>query len=287
MAFNPLAQHLAFKICKLVLILSSFLGLSLTNSFATEIQKSPASSLRVLANHLPPYMYIENGPDGKIYKGFEHELATSLARELGLTLEYVECHWQECLHQLKTGEIDIVHNLVRSKTRETFLEFISPSYLKDVYTTVFYKRFNDVRVIDEFEDLLAEEFVIGYVGSTVYFPEFDSTDQLLKMDVKNRETGLRLLAAGKIDILAGFDELFDGMELENPNIKKVMKKTQYTVKAELESFTAISRMSPLLADSDKISAALRVLKSSGDIQKWKATWMNNTQTNTEVSGHTK
>lgn len=231
--------------------------------------------MRVLANHLPPYMFINHDSNDKIYSGFEHDLATSLANELGFSLQYVECPWQECLRLLKTGQIDIAHNLLRSGSRETFLEFVFPSYLKGVYTTVFYQRFNDSRIIDDFEDLLADGFVVGYVGSTVYFPELENTERLLKMDVKNRETGLRLLASGKIDVLAGFDELFDGIELKKPNIKKVMKKTQFRADAELESFSAISRASDLFDEREKISAALQRLKESGEMEQWKNKWLKN------------
>lgn len=250
-------------------------GANLRAETSIPVSKSPQKTMRVLANHLPPYMFINHDSNDKIYSGFEHDLATSLANELGFSLQYVECPWQECLRLLKTGQIDIAHNLLRSGSRETFLEFVFPSYLKGVYTTVFYQRFNDSRIIDDFEDLLADGFVVGYVGSTVYFPELENTERLLKMDVKNRETGLRLLASGKIDVLAGFDELFDGIELKKPNIKKVMKKTQFRADAELESFSAISRASDLFDEREKISAALQRLKESGEMEQWKNKWLKN------------
>ena len=243
----------------------------------------PEKTMRVLANHLPPYMFINRDTRGKVYDGFEHDLATSLARELGFNLQYIECDWQECLRQLKTGEIDLAHNLLRSKARESFLEFIHPTYLKGLYTTVFYQRFNDSRVIDDFDDLITDGFVVGYLGSTVYFPKFENTERLLKMDVKNRETGLRLLASGKIDVLAGFDELFDGIELESPNIKKVMKKSRFKADAELESYSAISKASPLFKERKTIATALKKLKDSGDLQKWKLKWFKNHPTITTVT----
>lgn len=269
--FNPLIN--AIKVVILFLFTHQVFAETVPNRSDDDNQ----NEMRVLANHLPPYMIIDQDTNDKVYAGFEHELASALTNELGMTLNYIECNWQECVRLLKTGEIDVAHNLLRSKARESFLEFIYPTYLEGTYSTVFFQRFNDNRVIDEFDDLLMEGFVVGYVGSTVYFPQFENTDKLLKMDVKNRETGLRLLASGKIDVLAGFDELFEGMEMENPNIKKVMKKSNFTAEAILYSYSVISKNSPLFSEKEKIEMALKKLADNGKLELWKSKWLKNLQ----------
>lgn len=269
--FNPLIKII------IVVILSIFTCQVFAETPSTRPDDNIQIEMRVLANHLPPYMIINRDINGSVYDGFEHDLASALASELDMTLKYIECEWQECQRLLKIGEIDVAHNLLRSKARESFLEFIYPTYLEGTYSTVFFQRFNDVRIIDEFSDLLSDGFVVGYIGSTVYFPQLENTEKLLKMDVKNRETGLRLLASGKIDVLAGFDELFEGLELENPNIKKVMKKSNFQAEAILNSRSAVSKLSPLFSRKDDIAMALKRLSDQGKLELWKSKWLKNLQ----------
>ncbi|BDX07011.1 hypothetical protein MACH26_25320 [Planctobacterium marinum] len=237
--------------------------------------KTQTPEIRLIANHLPPYMMVNHTETGTTYAGFEHELTQKLADTLGVNFSYYHCSWSECMQALMNGEVDMAHTLLRSTARETFLEFIEPSYLQGTHVTVFYQRYDDKRVIDEFSDLQQDNFVIGYVGSTVYFEEFEKAKHLLKMDVKTTETGVSLLAAGKIDVLAGFDELFFDLEKSNPNIKKIMKKSDYQTSATLQSHTVISKTSGLMIHKEEIGNAMRQLQSSGVIAQLSEKWVSN------------
>ncbi|MCC2603767.1 substrate-binding periplasmic protein [Planctobacterium marinum] len=229
--------------------------------------------IRLIANHLPPYMIISKTEKGSSYAGFEHDLTQILAKTLGVTYDYYECDWSACMRALRDGNVDMAHSLLYSSTRAAFLEFVPPAYLKDVHSTVFYQRYDDKRVIDEFKDLQQDNFVIGYVGSTVYFEKFEQADNLLKMDVKNRETGIELLIAGRIDVLAGFDTLFDGVEFKSPHLKRIMKKSIYQPSTVLESFTVISKASPLFEHREDISSALQELSDNGVLTKISEKWI--------------
>ena len=256
------------------LFLTLFIAYSPTLFANSTAIQSAKPEIRLIANHLPPYMIVNRTETGISYDGFEHELTQQLAITLGVRFSYYPCNWSECMQALMNGDVDMAHSLLRSATRETFLEFLEPAYLQGTHVTVFYQRYDDKRVIDEFADLQQDNFVIGYVGSTVYFEEFEKARHLLKMDVKTSETGVALLAAGKIDVLAGFDELFFDLEKTNPNIKKVMKKSDYQTSAVLQSHSAISKSSPLVLHKEEISKAMQQLQSSGVIENLSKKWVS-------------
>lgn len=257
----------------ITLISSPFL---LANS-GPEIKSSFDKEIRLIANHLPPYMIITETETGKRYSGFEHELSQKLSRLLGVKIKYFECTWAECMEALQAGTVDMAHTLLQTESRESFLAFIEPAYLQGTHTTIFYQRFDDERVIDDFKDLQQPNFVIGYIGSTVYFEEFEQADSLLKIDVKDIQTGIGLLASGKIDVLAGFDQLFDGIEFRQPNIKRIMKRSVYQPVAVLESHSVISKASPLYAKRAIIEKALLKLANKGELKSLSEKWVSEVQ----------
>ncbi len=241
--------------------------------WASAIKAEMSDRLRVVANHLPPYMIISNDPEQPRYRGFESDLSQLLADELGLQVEFVECSWEACLTSLQKGHIDLVHALLRTPKREEFVEFLQPSYLKGRYATRFYQRFDDPRDITNFSDMVEQEMVVGYLGSTVYFPEFNDAEQLIKVDVKTIEIGMRLLTSKRIDALAGFDELFADFEQSKPNMLKAIRHGTYHPETILSSYTALSKSSPKYFLKSDLENALTKLTASGKLAAIKQKWI--------------
>ncbi|XOV77396.1 MAG: substrate-binding periplasmic protein [Aestuariibacter sp.] len=232
-----------------------------------------ADTLRVTANHLPPYMIISNDPEKPRYSGFEYDLTHLLADKLGLDVYFVECGWAGCVDALEKGHIDIVHSLLYTEVRNRYLEYLQPAYIRGEYTTVFYQRFDDPRVIESFNDMVEQEMVVGYLGSTVYFPQFENTEKLIKVDVKNIDIGLKLLASNRIDTLAGFEELLNEIEENHPNWLRILKHGTYHPTATMQSYTAISRKSPRYHLKTPMQNALKALTDNGEIQRLKHKWI--------------
>jgi polar amino acid transport system substrate-binding protein len=234
---------------------------------------SDAETLRVTANHLPPYMNISNDPDKPRYSGFEYDLTMLLADKLGVDVYFVECTWQGCIDALKKGHIDIVHALLYTNVRDKFVDYIEPAYIHGEYTTVFYQRFDDPRVIDNFNDMVEQEMVVGYLGSTVYFPELEKTDKLIKVDVKSIDIGLKLLASKRIDTLAGFEELLNEIQESRPNWFRILKHGSYHPTATMQSYTALSRNSARYHLKEPLQKALKSLTDEGEIKRLKQKWI--------------
>lgn len=232
-----------------------------------------AETLRVTANHLPPYMAISNDPNEPRYSGFEYDLTQLVANKIGMEFQMIECAWQGCMDALEKGHIDLVHALLYTDIRNQFVDYLEPPYLRGEYATVFYQRFDDERVIQNFEDMVKHEMVVGYLGSTVYFPKFENTDALIKVDVKTIDIGLKLLASKRIDTLAGFEELLNEIEENHPNWLKILKHGTYHPSATMQSYSAISRKSPRYHLKEKLEKALHELTESGEVQRLKEKWI--------------
>ncbi|MBE1301469.1 MAG: transporter substrate-binding domain-containing protein [Alteromonadaceae bacterium] len=229
------------------------------------------NALRITANHLPPYMIISEDPEHERYSGFEFDLTMAIAKELGTDVEFVECTWKGCIDSLKKGQIDLVHALLRSPEREAFVDFLEPPYLRGNFSTVFYQRFDDDREINEFEDMVQQEMVVGYLGSTVYFPEFANTEDLIKVDVKNIEIGLKLLTSRRIDALAGFNELF--VDFDKPQWIKAIKQSNYQPSTQMQSYSAISKKSEYIQSKAALEKALQSLQNQGKIEALRRRWI--------------
>ena len=227
-----------------------------------------------MANHLPPYMIISETEGQSHYRGFDFELAELIADKLKIDTEYVDCEWQDCMRMLKNGDMDMANSILHAPSRVQFLDYLTPSYLGNDYQTVFFQRFDDTKQINSMDDLYQKDMVVGYVGVFVYFPEFDNDHKMLKMDVKDRHTGLRLLASGKIDVLAGYSQLFDAMKFDNPNIGKLIKTAPYQPGTEMVSYTAVSKNSDNYHLKSSISKALIQLSQQGTLKQLQEKWFN-------------
>ncbi len=77
-------------------------------------------------SNLTPYNFNENG----IAKGFSIDYINLLANKLAIEVEYVQGNWDDFLNQLESNQLDIVMNMLKSKTREERFLFAKDSYIE-------------------------------------------------------------------------------------------------------------------------------------------------------------
>jgi len=79
--------------------------------------------------------FYENEPklftDVGVKTGFYYDLTEYIAREEGWTLEYVDCHWSECLDMVANGQIDIMPDVAYSTNRSNSMLFTNISVMTD------------------------------------------------------------------------------------------------------------------------------------------------------------
>lgn len=258
---------------KLVLSMPIAFGLYLATFSFNGVLADEKITLRLTANHLPPYLNINNEPDKIRYSGFEVDLSTEISARTNLQFEYVECIWHGCMEALKEGKIDIVHSVVLTEERLEFMEFLSPNYLEQEYATLFYQSIFDDRIVSSLEDMVQQKLIVGYLGSTFYFPEFDNSNALLKVEVSNLDVGIKQLLSGRIDLLAGYNELFLGLDKAELAALRDLKAIAYRPIVKQPSYTAMSRKSDKLHVKPELQEALQSIIADGTMSRLKNKWI--------------
>ncbi len=92
-----------------------------------------------------PYNFFENGQP----RGHSVELIKLLADRVGLKVEFVSGKsWDEYLHMMRRGELDVMMNIVRSPERETYMQFTRP-YIRLAQALYQQQDSPDIRTFDD------------------------------------------------------------------------------------------------------------------------------------------
>jgi len=81
-----------------------------------------AEKIRMRVTEFPPQYFQQNGR----WVGLDIDLVEAIAKDAGMTVEFVELPWSRAMEQLKTGEIDVLANVTRTPDRETLMHFLGP-----------------------------------------------------------------------------------------------------------------------------------------------------------------
>lgn len=147
--------------------------------------------------HFSPYEWLDE--DGQ-YLGIAADHMKLLEQRLGVDFEFVRANnsWAEVLDAARKGEVDIVSCVVRTKERDTYLNFSKP-YLSSVAVII-------------------SEQSRGYIGSldrlsgkTVAIHKGHYTDEILQADypdirvihTANIQQALQMVATGRADAFVG------------------------------------------------------------------------------------
>jgi len=124
------AFEISVSLCRPIPLETSFIRKSTTMRilaaflcalfFALPVHAS--EKLRVRVTEFAPNYFMQGGH----WSGLDVELAEALAREAGLTVEFLDLPWSRALDYIKKGKLDMMMNLSRTPDRETFMNFIGP-----------------------------------------------------------------------------------------------------------------------------------------------------------------
>lgn len=156
----------------------------------------PAVELKVAAFDLYPSIYIDE--DGN-YSGFVVDLLNEIAAKEYWSIKYVYGTWEEGLERVKSGGVDLVTNIVRTKEREAFLNFTEVPLLV-VWVEVYANERTDIH--DVF-DIKGKTVGIMYKDyNAKVFREYAS---ILELDCdyefyKTQQEVLKAVEIGKVDV---------------------------------------------------------------------------------------
>ncbi|WP_299872618.1 ABC transporter substrate-binding protein [uncultured Cocleimonas sp.] len=122
--------------------------------------------LKARVTNIPPLYYKDDSGE---WSGLTVDLANVLLNEVGCKGDFESISWSRSLDLLKTGGIDMMMNLSKTKDREKFIHFIGP---QSIETAQLLTKKNIAIDINSLEDFKKLPGIVGYQQGSFYGKEF-------------------------------------------------------------------------------------------------------------------
>ncbi len=186
-----------------------------------------------------PFNFNENG----VPKGFSIDYISLLSEKTGLEIKFVNYpSWHEFLNMMKSGDLDVMMNIVKSPEREKFLEY-TPSYTK--MSMKLFTR-NNFPTVKSIQDLFGKKVA---VPKGFYIQEILSQyPQIELLLVEDSTSAIRKVSSGKADAMFGLKPVISYLigQLQITNLKTgdiIIPGT-----GDISIHMAVSKNQPILAD---------------------------------------
>ncbi|MDD5077868.1 MAG: transporter substrate-binding domain-containing protein [Candidatus Omnitrophica bacterium] len=138
------------------------------------------------------------GPD-KNPQGICVDLLDKIAQKEGWKIEYLYGSWPECLERLKSGQIDLLVDIIYTDERSKLYDFTKESFISD-WGEAYATRESGVRSILDIKDK-----IVAGVSNDMFYLEFRKLTKAFNIKCKFIEAGdypgvFRMLEEGKADI---------------------------------------------------------------------------------------
>jgi len=214
--------------------------------------------LRLSLNHWPPFGLSEQRP----YQGIDYDVATELARRMGLSVSVIPCSFKRCLAAAKAGQIDLIGGIAKNTERIRYLQYLSPHY--SVVSVAFYLPSGTAHKIESYSDLF--KLRIGSVSKSHYFSPFNEDKRIQKVEVPTEAKLLNLLKAGRIDAIIGTNPNIE-YQASQLNMSAAIKPANFDPDANVKIFFAIPRASRFSRGAKEFSQILTEMIDDGTIDE--------------------
>lgn len=209
----------------------------------------------------PPFRFI----NGNQITGFDIDLIKEVGRRLKVDVKINRCPWGRCLHQMKTGEIDMMTGLAYRKERAEYILYAEAPYF--ACTTLFYVKKGLEDKIRSYKDLY--EYEIGYVLHSAYFAPFDKDPKLKKYGVTTEKQLLKMLVYDRLKVIIGTSCQVD-YDIAVQNLWGFVRKAAYRPDNRVDLFLGVSKASGWAKKIDQINALILQMKADGFIDALKS-----------------
>lgn len=213
----------------------------------------------VATDFWPPFR-IEQ-PDGSI-TGIDVDLMKLVGKEMGVHFDINIYPWPRCLRYMKGGVQDIMTGVAKTAGRTEYIVYSEIPYYS--CSPAFYARKNHDDIVREYEDLRGQ--VIGYTRDSAYFTRFDSDTGLRKFDKNNELQLLKMLAAGRLDLIIGTDCQVD-YDIMRLGLQGTIQKMPYQPEDKVKLYIGISHKSPFLERLDELNRVLKKFVDEGMVER--------------------
>lgn len=216
--------------------------------------------LRVSFNPLPPWKTLDkNGAPG----GIDIAFLRLLAERMDLEVRIVQFPFKRGLKLLEYGEIDLMTGMLRCPEREDYAHFLVPPYKTRTNKALYVLKGREDS-ISRYEDM--RRMVIGTQLGSKYFPRFDADRDILKSEVKDVDTNIKMLLAGRIDAFINSETSAD-YRLARRGLTDAIGKARYVYAKEQDVHMALSKRSPLASRLDEFNRVMRDLVEGGEFDR--------------------
>lgn len=220
-------------------------------------------TLVVAFSEAPPWKILSPRQE---YTGIDMDILQRLATKHDLRLVVKPAPLARCLAMLRSGDADVVSNLMRTADRETFIRYLDVPYQTHT-DKVFYLQAGNPRNINRYEEL--EGLSIGVKRGAKYSPRFDNDPQLYKESAVTSLVNLKKLAIGRLDAVLSTESEGDYW-IKHLNWQGTFKKATLRFDEPRAVYFGLSRRSKLLNLASAFEADLRQLLQSGELAQIRA-----------------
>jgi polar amino acid transport system substrate-binding protein len=221
-----------------------------------------AEPLQIVTDGFRPVAYLEDGhPAGALCDVF-----AELARRTGIPIEIHFLPWARSLTEVQAGRVDAIFPIFRTPQRETFLAF-SLETLLEQRIAFFAQPGSTIQIGPDLAGV--DGHALAIVNRTSLGPVFDRAAHEGRLgdiqSVPDTTSLVRTLAAGRVELIAGFDQALWAEALELGLQDRVQQLPPLV--GEVPSYLAFTRARDLSAESQAIDAALKAMKQDGTYRK--------------------
>ncbi len=229
--------------------------------------KAETRELVFVAGTYAPYYYFDENNN---ITGSAFSIAKKVTDNINLKVTFKMVPWDECLEKVKDGSVDGILTVSKTKEREEFLYFPKFGITTEQFGLFTGPSYKGKRIV-EMKGL--KGLKVGLIKNYFYTQEFLDYTECQKIEANDLEELIKLLVAGKIDVMVGDVEvgLFSLQELDKDNQCKV---EPFTLSVS-PSYLAISKK---IANSkeiyEKINKEISKMKFNGEMFKLQNSFNN-------------
>ncbi|NVK24510.1 MAG: transporter substrate-binding domain-containing protein [Gammaproteobacteria bacterium] len=220
-----------------------------------------AQTIQVAVDDFPPYSQINQ--DGTI-TGLNVDVVNSVSKRMGLEVNYIPCPWVRCLKLLEKGDVDLMSGVLLTPERAENYQFVYPPYESVMSNSVYFYQLTSKPLIKAEADLYNK--IVAVQRGVVYTPEFDNNEDIVKVEINDHSSIIKMLLKGNIDafIYAGVaaEALIEKHDLNNEIIRSPL-----SYKSVRNTHLVLSKNSPFVSKADRFGEELAHLLEDNTIKQ--------------------
>ncbi|MTI46009.1 polar amino acid transport system substrate-binding protein [Roseibium hamelinense] len=162
------------------------------------VASATANPVTVEVRNRPPDLVVS---DGKV-SGPVYQLIEAVMLRAGYHAEYVVVPWKRSLLLARKGKAGVLVRHSMNEKRAAFLHSMPYGYERR--KVMFIRKKDSAANPASFEEL--KPYLIGQRASAYYYPEFNNSTNLQKLEATGEQTLIRMLHAGRLDLVVSDDQ---------------------------------------------------------------------------------